>query len=230
MKRFVLGVIALLAMGTTAKVSAADYYPPPPLPQPPQVAYPPPQVAYPPPQVAYPLTVDCYRWFGPYIGGNLGYAWGTVENNLAKPSGLAGGIQGGFNWQNGPYVFGIEGDLQVTGAEDTFAPWKFSNPWFGTIRGRAGYTFANVMFYGTAGLAFGELRGETFGLPESHTSAGWTVGVGTEFALAPMGLGSNWTGKIEYLYVDLGSNPFSITGVSNAYRFGEIRAGVNYHF
>ena len=223
MKRFVLGVIALLAIGTTAKVSAADYYPPPPLPQPPQVAYP-------PPQVAYPLTVDCYRWFGPYIGGNLGYAWGTVENNLAKPSGLAGGIQGGFNWQNGPYVFGIEGDLQVTGAEDTFAPWKFSNPWFGTIRGRAGYTFANVMFYGTAGLAFGELRGETFGLPESHTSAGWTVGVGTEFALAPMGLGSNWTGKIEYLYVDLSSNPFSITGVSNAYRFGEIRAGVNYHF
>ena len=216
MKRFVLGAVTLLATGATAPVSAADYYPPPP-----------PQA---PPQVAYPITADCYRWFGPYIGGNLGYAWGTVENNLAKPSGLAGGIQGGFNWQNGPYVFGIEGDLQVTGAEDTFAPWKFSNPWFGTIRGRAGYTFANVMFYGTAGLAFGELRGETFGLPESHTSAGWTVGVGTEFALAPMGLGSNWTGKIEYLYVDLSSNPFSITGVSNAYRFGEIRAGVNYHF
>jgi outer membrane immunogenic protein len=222
MKRFVLGAVALLATGATAPVSAADYYPPPPPAPPP--------VAYPPPPVAYPLTVDCYRWFGPYIGGNLGYTWGTVENNFTKPSGLAGGLQGGFNWQNGPYVFGIEGDIQVTGAEDTFAPWKFSNPWFGTIRGRAGYTFANVMFYGTAGLAFGGLRGETFGLSESHTSAGWTVGVGTEFALAPMGLGSNWTGKIEYLYVDLASNPFSITGMSNGYRFGEIRAGVNYHF
>jgi outer membrane immunogenic protein len=223
MKRFVLGVIALLATGSTAPVRAADYYPPPPVQSPPPVAYPQP--------VAYPYTADCYRWFGPYIGGNLGFAWGTVENNMAKPSGLAGGLQGGFNWQNGPYVFGIEGDIQVTGAEDTFAPWKFSNPWFGTIRGRAGYTFANVMFYGTAGLAFGELRAETFGLTESHTSAGWTVGVGTEFALAPMGFGgTNWTAKIEYLYVDLGSNPFSITGVSNAYRFGEIRAGVNYHF
>jgi outer membrane immunogenic protein len=222
MKRFVLGAVALLATGATAPVSAADYYPPPPPAPPP--------VAYPPPPVAYPLTADCYRWFGPYIGGNLGYAWGTVENSLTKPAGLAGGLQGGFNWQNGPYVFGIEGDIQVTGAEDTFAPWKFSNPWFSTVRGRAGYTFSNVMVYGTAGLAFGELRGETFGLPESHTSAGWTVGFGTEFALAPMGFGTNWTAKIEYLYVDLASNPFTITGVSNGFRFGEIRAGVNYHF
>jgi outer membrane immunogenic protein len=176
------------------------------------------------------LTADCYRWFGPYIGGNLGYTWGTVENNLTRPSGLAGGLQGGFNWQNGPYVFGVEGDFQVSGAEDTFAPWKFSNPWFSTIRGRAGYTLANVMFYATAGLAFGELRGDTFALSESHTNAGWTIGVGTEFALAPMGFGSNWTAKIEYLYVDLATNPFTITGMSNGFRFGEIRAGVNYHF
>jgi outer membrane immunogenic protein len=218
MKRFVLGVIALLATEATAPVSAADYYPPPPL-------QPPPQVAYPPPVAAYPLTVDCYRWLGPYIGGNLGYAWGVVDTNPAKPSGVAGGIQAGYNWQSGPIVFGVEGDLQVTGAEDTFAPWKFSNPWFSTMRGRAGYTFYNVLFYGTAGLAFGELRAETFGLSESHISAGWTIGAGAEVGLSP-----NWSAKVEYLYVDLASSPFSITGASNAYRFGEIRAGVNYHF
>jgi outer membrane immunogenic protein len=220
MKRFVLGAVALLAMGTTAEVRAADYYPPPPLPQP-------------PPQIAYPATIECYRWFGPYIGGNLGFAWGTVDNSLAKPSGLVGGIQGGFNWQNGAYVFGVEGDIQTSGAQDTFAPWKFSNPWFGTIRGRAGYSFANVMFYGTAGLAFGGLQAETYGLGESHTSAGWTVGFGTEFALGQMGFGpnwTNWTAKVEYLYVDLASNPFTITGMSNGFRFGEFRAGVNYHF
>jgi outer membrane immunogenic protein len=218
MKRFVLGVIALLATGATTPVSAADYYPPPPL-------QPPPPVAYPQPVAAYPLTVDCYRWFGPYIGGNLGYAFGVVDTNPAKPTGVAGGIQAGYNWQNGAFVFGIEGDLQVTGAEDTFAPWKFSNPWFSTVRGRAGYTFYNVLFYGTAGLAFGELRAETFGLSESHISAGWTIGAGAEIGLAP-----NWSAKIEYLYVDLASSPFSITGVSNGYRFGEIRAGVNYRF
>ena len=71
-------------------------------------------------------------------------------------------------------MFGLEGDLQANGADDTFAPWKFSNPWFGTARGRVGYAFNNVLFYGTGGLAFGELKGETFGLSESHTTVSYT--------------------------------------------------------
>ena len=112
-------------------------------------------------------------------------------------------------------MFGVEGDIEATGADDTFAPWKFSNPWFGTVRGRVGYAFNNILFYGTGGLAFGELRGETFGLSESHTTAGWTAGVGAEFGLAP-----NWSAKIEYLYVDLSDSRFIITGTSNGYRFG----------
>ena len=93
------------------------------------------------------------------------------------------------------------------------------------MRGRAGYTVSNVLFYGTAGLAFGGLRGETFGLSETHTSAGWTAGVGAEVGLAP-----RWSAKIEYLYVDLSDSPFAITGVSNGFRSNIVRAGVNYHF
>jgi outer membrane immunogenic protein len=169
--------------------------------------------------------LNAYSWAGPYLGGNLGYAWGSVDNNPTSPSGVMGGIQAGYNWQSGPLVFGVEGDLQLNGADDTFAPWKFSNPWFGTVRGRVGYAVNNILFYGTGGLAFGELRGETFGLSESHTTAGWTAGVGAEFGLA-----QNWTAKIEYLYVDLSDSRFSITGVSNGYQFGLVRAGVNYHF
>jgi len=118
----------------------------------------------------------------------------------------------------------------VSGAEDTFAPWKFSNPWFGTLRGRAGYTFGNVLFYGTAGLAFGELRAEGFQSSESHVNAGWAVGVGTEFNLTAFGAPTNWTAKIEYLHVDLGDNPFFVTGVSNGFSFNTFRVGLNYHF
>ena len=33
-----------------------------------------------------------------------------------------------------------------------------------TRRGRVGYALNNVLFYGTGGLAFGELRATTFGL------------------------------------------------------------------
>jgi len=169
--------------------------------------------------------LNAYSWAGPYLGGNLGYAWGSVDNNPTKPSGFAGGIQAGYNWQSGSWVFGAEGDIQASGAEQTFAPWKFSNPWFGTLRGRVGYALGNVMFYGTGGLAFGELRATTFGLSESHTTAGWTAGVGAEMGFAP-----NWSAKVEYLYVDLSNNNFVVTGASNGSRFGLIRAGLNYHF
>lgn len=169
--------------------------------------------------------LNAFSWAGPYLGGNLGYAWGDVTNNPTKPSGLAGGVQGGFNLQSGAFVYGLEADIQASGANDTFAPWKFSNPWFGTVRGRVGYAFNNVLFYGTGGLAFGELRGETFGLSESRTGAGWTAGVGAEFGFAP-----NWSAKVEYLYVDLSNTRFTITGAQNGYEFGLVRLGVNYHF
>ena len=207
MSRIVLGAVALIAAGWTASAEAADL----------------PYGSRGPYTVNQPL--NAYSWAGPYLGGNLGYAWGSVDNNLTKPTGLVGGVQGGYNWQTGPWVFGAEADIQATGASDTFAPYKFSNPWFGTVRGRAGYAFNNVLFYGTAGLAFGELKGETFGLTETHTNAGWTAGVGAEFGLAP-----NWSAKIEYLYVDLADSNFVVTGASNGYRFGMVRAGVNYHF
>ena len=208
MKKLISCAVVAIAAGWTATAPAAD------LPYGSRAPY----------TVNQPLNV--YSWAGPYLGANLGYAWGSVDNNPTKPSGFAGGVQAGYNWQqNGPWVFGVEGDIQASGAEQTFAPWKFSNPWFGTLRGRAGYALNNVLFYGTGGLAFGELRATTFGLSESNTNLGWTLGVGAEMGFAP-----NWSAKIEYLYVDLNNSNFVITGASNGYRFGLVRAGVNYHF
>ena len=207
MKRLVVGAAALVAAGWTASAEAADLN----------------YGQRAPYTVNQPL--NAYSWAGPYLGANLGYEWGSVNNNPAKPSGFVGGVQAGYNFQTGPWVFGVEGDIQAAGADDTFAPWKFSNPWFGTLRGRAGYAFNNILVYATGGLAFGELRGETFGLSESHTTVGWTAGAGAEFAFA-----RDWSAKIEYLYVDLADSHFTVTGTYNGYRFGTVRAGVNYHF
>ena len=170
--------------------------------------------------------LGAYSWAGPYIGGNLGYGWGDVSNSGAKPSGVLGGLQVGYNWQNGAWVAGIEGDLQLNAADDTFAPWKFSNPWFGTVRGRIGYAFNNVLLYGTGGLAFGSLKVERAGgFSESTTSAGWTMGAGAEFAI-----NQNWSAKVEYLYVDLSDRNYMLTGMSNGYSFSTVRLGVNYRF
>ncbi|WP_407148416.1 outer membrane protein [Bradyrhizobium sp. ORS 86] len=207
MTRLVLRVLALIVAGWTTSAAAAD------------VNYGSPYTVYQP--------LNAYSWAGPYLGGNIGYNWGSIDNNPTRPSGFAGGVQAGYNFQNGtPWVFGIEGDIQASAADDTFAPWKFSNPWFGTVRGRVGYTFNNVMFYGTGGLAFGELRGETFGFSETHTNAGWTIGAGVEMGFAP-----HWSAKVEYLFVDLATSNFALTGgAANGYGFSLVRAGINYHF
>lgn len=172
-----------------------------------------------------PAQSGLYNWGGAYAGLNLGYEWGKVTNSAVEPSGVAGGGQIGYNWQSGQFVFGVETDVQLSGADDTFAPFKFSNPWFGTLRGRAGAAFNNVLLYGTLGLAYGSLKGEIPGLDETRTEVGWAGGIGAEYGFNP-----NWSARVEYLYMDLASRGFSITGADNGLHANMLRLGINYHF
>ena len=205
MKKVVLGVVAMLLASSAA--IAADYGPP----------------TYGPP----PARLGVYSWTGPYVGANLGYLWGTTTNNGTEPSGVQGGLQAGYNWQYGQFVFGGETDIQFTGADDTFAAWKFSNPWFGTLRARAGIALNNVLFYGTAGFAYGRVRGENLvlGVTEGKVHGGWVLGGGMEVGLTP-----NWTARAEYLYVDLNNRGYSLTGTDNGLESSILRLGVNYRF
>jgi outer membrane immunogenic protein len=172
-----------------------------------------------------PEPLSAYSWAGPYLGGTVGYEWGSVDNSPTRPSGIAGGVEAGYNWQRGAFVFGGETDIQLSGADDTLSPFEFSNPWFGTLRGRAGVTWNNVLLFGTAGLAYGELRADTFMLTESHASIGWTAGAGIEVGLTP-----HWSAKAEWLYLDLSDRTFSVTGTNNGLAADLLRMGVNYRF
>jgi outer membrane immunogenic protein len=175
------------------------------------------------PYVAAPYGV--YNWTGFYAGLNLGYQWGSVSDTGLSPSGLAGGVQGGFNWQTGNIVLGGETDLQLSGASDSSGPFKFSNPWFGTLRGRAGYAVNNILFYATGGLAYGGGKAELAGASETHSTVGWTAGAGLEVGLTP-----RWTVKAEYLYVDLSAQNYALTGVSHEITSNVLRFGANYRF
>jgi len=177
-----------------------------------------------------------YSWTGFYLGVNGGGAFGRSDwSGFGNDTNVSGGLVGvtaGYNWQSGQWVFGLEGDIDWSSIKGSFTNaacptgCETKNSWLGTARGRLGYAFDRVMPYITGGAAFGDVKATQAGVGSvSDTNVGWTAGAGVEWAAI-----SNWTAKIEYLYVDLASNPFSITGVSNGYRFGEIRAGVNYHF
>lgn len=221
------GGTVLLMMVAVASANAADapipYGAPPPQYAP--APYAPQLPPGPPPPLV--LPIPCL-WLGPYVGANIGFQ-GSSSNGGLSPSGFTGGIQAGYNWQNGQWVYGVEADFNLSNANARFADYQFSNPWFGTLRGRAGYVVNNAVFvYGTAGLAFGVSTVERGGLSDTSGHAGWTIGAGAEFALAPVGFGPNWSAKVEYLY--LGLSQGAVLPIPSSFPSNVVRVGVNYHF
>jgi outer membrane immunogenic protein len=199
---FGFGIVAVSLTVAAATARAADL---------PRVPY-----AAPPP---YPT----YSWVGPYVGLNLGYQSATATN-ANDLNGITGGLQGGYNWQFGTFVVGAETDLQGSDADGRFAPWQFSNPWFGTLRGRVGYAMDSVLLYATFGLAYGGGRIEMNGVRESNLHVGWAAGGGMEIGLTP-----NWSVKAEYLFVDLSDQRYVLFG-NTGFESSILRLGVNYRF
>jgi outer membrane immunogenic protein len=187
-------------------------------------------------------------WSGFYAGVSGGYGWGTLTREPAgggaetqnNTSGWALGGQAGYNLDLGGFVIGTEADLQWSSigyTEDIagIGSFKAGIDFFGTIRGRAGMSFGSVMPYVTGGFAAG--RG-TASLTDpgnvvtsqSATHMGWTVGGGLEAKAT-----ENITFKAEYLYVDLGTQPYSglpaaVGNLDVTQRFSVIRGGLNYKF
>ena len=191
-------------------------------------------------------VVSYYNWTGFYAGVNVGYGMGTSQWELVpgtsiKPKGILAGGTVGYNWQSGSIVYGIESDFDwssVKGSVNCGAPVVFScetsSSWLATFRGRVGYAFDRWLPYVTAGGAYGNVKATASipVLPGVSTSAsssqfGWAFGAGLEYAV--MG---NWTAKLEYLYVDLGSFDAGTAPITNNVTFKEniLRAGLNYKF
>jgi outer membrane immunogenic protein len=170
----------------------------------------------------------------------------------AMPGGGFGGGQLGYNYQlYNNIVLGVETDIQGAGISDTrtclftcaagaSALIDQKLKWFGTTRARLGWATGPVLTYVTLGAAYGETEtGVTTTLPglgtssmiASATKSGWTWGTGVEAAL-----GGNWTAKVEYLKVDLGSSaasnllPGSPSTFSTKNQEQIFRGGVNYRF
>ena len=187
-------------------------------------------------------VVSYYNWTGGYVGINGGYMWGSTEfTNAAggvfgtSPKGWMVGGTLGYNWQTGAWVVGVEGDfnwLDLNGTDASIVcgtTCAFKNTWLSTVRGRVGYAFDRWLPYLTGGGAFGRVNiGNAFGTVD-ETKTGWTAGVGVEYAFL-----GNWTTKLEYLHVDLGTATCDLsictTTVNANYTADIVRAGINYKF
>jgi outer membrane immunogenic protein len=185
-------------------------------------------------------VVSYYNWTGFYAGVNGGYGFGTSTWSAPaadiKPKGGMFGGTVGYNWQAGAIVYGLEGDFDWSGVKGSVtcagaSTCETANTWLATFRGRLGYAFDRWLPYITAGGAYGNVKATlTTGGTETSESSnkfGWTVGAGLEYAFL-----GNWTAKLEYLYVDLGSFDAGTAPVVNTVSFKEniLRAGLNYKF
>lgn len=189
-----------------------------------------------------------------YTGMVLDSGKGRLDGADMRLGGLGatGGAQVGYNWQAGlmpglgNLVLGAEADIQGSGAGDTstcaFCTTTATGigfaqrlDWFGTLRARAGIATGPVLSYLTGGLAYGDVKttltpygGSSISFGGTRT--GWVAGSGVEAAL-----GGNWTGKIEYLYLDFGGDGTDLAflhfppgTVSTEIREHVFRAGLNY--
>ncbi len=196
------------------------------------------------------------RWSGFYVGINGGGGLGPTSQTLTvdpliaalgvsttgtyEVSGALLGATLGYNHQVGSWVLGIEGDIdwssiggQVTGPVMGIpATFETQLPWLNTFRARVGYAFGPIFPYLTGGGAFGGVRAtDAITIPGSgnvlgglsDVRLGWTAGAGLEYAL-----NQNWSAKIEYLYVDLGSDILVLDDVKFSAHL--IRGGVNWRF
>jgi outer membrane immunogenic protein len=215
------------------------------------------------------LPIVYTGWNGIYFGGNIGYTWGRHDvdwslfgfpatSDQQNMNGVIGGYQSGINWQTGNWMTGIEIDAQWSGQKSSptscVATCDIASvaathklPWFGTARTRFGFSPGTYtyLFYLTTGVAYGRVQsdyvlslpaGAVAGFSFDHTSVGWTAGAGIEVAVS-----GNWTAKLEYLYLDLGTNTstFAIAAVNPAASVATlssrvtdniVRLGVNYQF
>ena len=179
---------------------------------------------------APPPLAPLYSWTGLYWGANIGYSWGTAKYDATltgvgtvtqseKINGVIGGVQSGYNYQFGIWVVGLETDFQASGQKGgstfpgvlplTTIVTDQKLEWFGTSRSRLGVLVTpNILLYGTAGVAYGQVKNSATiaitGVGSATATfkdvkAGWAAGGGIEGAF-----GGGWSAKLEYLYFDLG--------------------------
>jgi outer membrane immunogenic protein len=230
-RHFVWALASIISLGAAGQAMAAD-------------------MAVKAPPMAAPAMI--YNWTGGYVGLNAGGVFddsridvyptgcfltsalcggGPAVNPIRSDSidmsqaRFTGGGQAGYNWQRERYVFGVEGDINWTGINDSAVTTKvlaaplvgsmvhaetLKQDWLATIRGRVGYTVTPaVLLYATGGLAVAHVQTaaaiaftatpDTYAGSSDQIRAGWTVGGGGEWMVA-----KNWSVKAEYLYVDLG--------------------------
>jgi outer membrane immunogenic protein len=182
-----------------------------------------------------PAVAAAPSWTGFYFGPTVGYTFASAQGDYTgiiippapapmvfypfdlNPSGASLGGQAGYNFQFGPWVFGLEGDWSwVFSASDRgFDPagsGRYDDVtllWTGHARGRIGYLYNQFLIFFSGGAAFAGTEAKHF-VPagntlyfETRTLVGYSLGGGIETFWT-----NNWIFRIEYLHDHFGNQHY----------------------
>jgi outer membrane immunogenic protein len=203
------------------------------------------------------------NWSGFYVGADIGTAWASYNtddrfdasfSSSYQAYGVLAGVHGGWNYQTGPLVFGVEANLDYSTARGSAAVVNeigenaggsanlASNVnWIATFVGRGGITSGPVLYYLLGGIALNN-TGHTAEVTPSivnggfaeqtiRTSrSGYVLGAGAEFAVW-----QNFSAKLEYNYMDFGRISMSAPAVEGEPFYIDqqvhvLKLGLSYYF
>lgn len=171
-------------------------------------------------------SVGITYWQGPYAGIHLG--GGLGEAGSLTTGGTVIGAHGGYNFQADRFVGGGEIDYSSSGIKNSSSGESFKQSSIASIRARGGYTFGNMLTYGTIGFAYGPTEYTKAGTSTDESKFGLALGGGVEAMISP-----NVMLRGEFMHYDLGSSSYSNgTGgtVSLHTETNVIRTGLSYKF
>lgn len=229
-------VVAALSIGMTQSMSAADL-----------------------PTKAPVYKAPAFSWTGCYVGGHVGGIWGDKDWTLRTggandPLGghsadsWLGGAQAGCNYEfANRFVIGIQGDYAWTDAKGSHVDLSNAAVTDNTrmkslasVTGRVGYDWNRFLGYVKGGAAWvrdeytGTLTASgAFSDSAKETRAGWTAGVGGEYAFT-----NNISAFVEYNYYDFGKRQLTFLDSAGAVTdlidikqtASVVKGGVNFRF
>jgi outer membrane immunogenic protein len=239
--KLAFAAVALLSLGATTAVTAADL----------------------PVKAPRAAPVPLYNWTGCYIGGNVGGGWSRMDTTRLfidpaipayldygreNDSGFIGGGQVGCDFQTTNWVFGIQGEFDfgnVKGQHNILNLPGFTESnkldQIYTVAGRIGYLWTpQVLTYAKAGVAYFQNKNQLSfpgGAPfesSKFTDPGILAGGGIEWMFAP-----NWSVFAEGNYIwtedDAAHDYITPAGIpseviNNRQRIVTGLIGVNYKF
>lgn len=168
------------------------------------------------------------NWNGPYIGLAAGVSdqdaewtdladdWFNGSDDFGSTSAIFG-VYAGYNFDQGPFVFGLEGDFSGAlnsdkGSGPTYDEKYFNDlNWLGSLRARVGMPFDSTLLYVTGGAALAGVRNEMTSVtyPDEDFDStdsvvfGYVAGAGIEFAAF-----DNAMLRLEGLYYNFGSKKY----------------------